>query len=383
MRKNLFNTWLNAVLTVLVAWGACAVLRRGVVPLFSMDWKVIPANLKLIMAGSYPASELWRPWLCLCYVSLFGGASFGAGYKRFPAVLGAILAFEAALALLGFSAAARIFLAANVALALAGFFAIRAFAPRARIAIIAAGWILLLPFAFAMIKGSGGPGSLLPAVETNRWGGLLLSLVISLTSIAFSFPIGLLLALGRRSKLGLLRGACTVFIEVVRGVPLITVLFIGYLIIPLALPTGANPTVFIRAMIGFIAFHSAYLAENFRGGLQGIPRTQYEAATSLNLGKGQTMVLVVLPQVLKRMIPVLVSSFTGMLKDTSLISIIGLLDLIGISTAIASNPDYMMANTQVLLFMALVYFVLCYSISGASSKLEKSLGITTKQAAKL
>jgi general L-amino acid transport system permease protein len=383
LKKNLFSSWLNSILTALVLWCVVKVFQKAVIPMFSMDWTVIRDNLKLTMTGSYPIEQLWRPWLCLSYISLFGGCSFGHGYRRLPRVMILILAFETLLLFVPFSSQSRIFLASDVALALLGFCLIRLLPPRFRGGIVVCAWLLLLPFALAVIGGITGPTGFLPRVSTNYWGGLLLSMIISLTSILFSFPIGLLLALGRRSELKLVKAICTALIEIVRGVPLITILFIGYLIIPLALPASLSPSVYIRAMIGIIAFHSAYIAEDFRGGLQGISRTQYEAAMSLNLSKSQTMLLVILPQVLKRMIPVLVSRFTGILKDTSLVSIIGLLDLIGISSAIASNPAYMTANFQVLLFMALIYFVLCYSISSASTKLEKTLGINTKQAAKL
>jgi len=382
LRKNLFSSWFNTLLTVAVLWCIAAVTSKAVLPMFSMDWSVIGYNLKLITTGSYPANQLWRVWICISYISLFGGSSFGYGYRKLPVVLILILIFQFLLLFLPFSFLSKAFLCANIVLTLLGFYLIRVFAKSTQTGIIIGAWLLLLPFTFIGIYGFTGPSGFMPKITTNYWGGLLLSMIISLTSILFSFPIGLLLAIGRRSNLKLIKAICTAFIEIVRGVPLITILFIGYLIIPLALPSSLNPSVFIRAMIGIIAFHSAYMAENFRGGFQGIPRTQYEAAISLNLSKPKTMILIILPQVLKRMIPVLVSSFTGTLKDTSLISIIGLLDLIGISSAIASNPKYMTSNSQVLLFMALIYFILCYSISGASNKIEKTLGITTKQAAK-
>jgi general L-amino acid transport system permease protein len=241
--------------------------------------------------------------------------------------------------------------------------------------VIGLGWVLLMPFSFIIIRGFGG---FLPIVKPNLWGGLLLSLLISLTSIFLSLPIGLLLALGRRSKMKFIRVVCTVIIEVVRGVPLITILFIGYLILPMALPASWTPSVFIRALAGVVMFHSAYMAESFRGGLQGISVTQYEAAKSLNIGTVKTMFLIILPQVLKRMIPILVNSFTSALKDTSLISIIGMLDLIGISTSIVSNPKYLTGSAQVLFFEGLIYFILCFSISKGSMVLEKRLGINTK-----
>jgi general L-amino acid transport system permease protein len=170
---------------------------------------------------------------------------------------------------------------------------------------------------------------------------------------------------------------CLLFIEIIRGVPLVTILFVGYLIFPMALPRSLSPSVFVRALAGIVMFHSAYLAEDFRGGLQGISRTQYEAAHSLNLNGIQTMVFVILPQVFKRMIPILVNRFTNALKDTSLVSIIGMLDLIGVSTSIVSNPKYLNGSAQVLIFEGLIYFVLCFSISRASRRIEAKLGVST------
>ncbi len=388
IRANLFNSRLNATLTVLTAFVVYKLFMNGVIPMATMDWTVIRDNLKLILTGSYPAEQLWRIWIAALYVALFGGASFGAavagsdpsGSARMPRTMIVLLLAECLLFASPISASSKVYVGVSVALSTLGFRGIRLLAPRARIAAVTVAWIAFLPVSFALVFGLTGPEGFMPVVATNYWGGLLLTLMIALTSIALSFPIGLLLALGRRSSLGLVKLACTCFIEIVRGVPLITILFIAYLIVPLALPPSLNPSVFIRAMIGVIAFHSAYMAENFRGGLQGIPDTQYEAAASLGLGKGKTMALVILPQVMKRMIPVLVSSFTGTLKDTSLISIIGLLDMIGISSAIVSNPEYMTSSTQVLLFMAAIYFFLCYGISSASDALERKLGVTTKKA---
>lgn len=383
IRKNLFGSVASSLLTLLSAWLIVRLASGALIPLAGMDWTVIGDNLKLILTGSYPPAQLWRIWLCVSYISLFGGASFGLGAGKIPAAMVIALAFVGLLMVFPFSAAAKCFLAADIALCAAGFFGIRRFGKRKRVRIVIAAWVLFLPVAFILTIGLTGPGGFMPAVATNYWGGLLLSLLIALTSIALSFPIGLFLALGRRSSLKFISFACTAFIEVVRGVPLITILFIAYLIVPLALPRSLNPSVFIRAMIGIIMFHSAYMAEDFRGGLQGIPRTQYEAAASLNLSKARTMILVILPQVLKRMIPVIVSRLTGMIKDTSLISIIGLLDMIGISSAIASNPQYMTSSPQVLFFMAAIYFIICYSISAASARIERNLETTSRQAASL
>lgn len=376
VRANLFGSPLDAALTLIAAWAVVALIAKGLLPALALDWTVIGVNLKLMMTGSYPTEELWRIWLAALYAAFAGGVSFGLASGR-PRALGLILAGLGLLLLSPLGSTPKAWVVAAIALTVGGFILARALGKyrgrKAAAALVAGLWLAYLPVAFFLARGCTGLEGLLPVVETNHWGGLLLTLMVALTSIALSFPLGLALALGRRSTLPLVKAASVFFIETVRGVPLITILFIAYLIVPLALPPALNPSVFIRAMIGVVAFHAAYMAENFRGGLQGIPRTQYEAAASLGLGKGKTMLLVVLPQVLKRMIPVLVGSFTGALKDTSLVSIIGLLDMIGISSAIASNPEYMDASPQVLLFMAAIYFALCYGISGASGALERRL----------
>ncbi len=345
------------------------------IPLIALDWTVIRANLKLIFTGSYPVDQLWRIWLLVLYIAVFLGLTFRLVAHKRPMTLYVLSLLLISAVFLPFSMFTRAALSV-VAVCLSGSYILSSQLRKQRLTvIILAGWSLLMPIAFCVVRGFGG---LLPVVKTNFWGGLLLSLLISLTSIFLSLPIGLLLALGRRSTMKFISVVCTTIIEVVRGVPLITILFTGYLILPMALPESWTPSVFIRALIGVVMFHSAYMAEAFRGGLQGISRTQYEAAASLNLGSVKTMVLIILPQVLKRMIPILVNSFTSALKDTSLVSIIGMLDLIGISTSIVSNPKYLTGSAQVLFFEGLIYFVLCFSISKSSMVLERRLGINSK-----
>jgi general L-amino acid transport system permease protein len=322
---------------------------------------------------------LWRIWFCQGYVAIFAGFSFGLSRRTPPSVMNIIGGAAIALSLIPFRPVSRIGLLLTVALLFIGFYLTvlfpKIFHKQRKVLIVIAGWGLLLPISFIMVRGFGGP---MPIVKANHWGGLLLSLLISLTCIFLSMPLGLFLALGRRSKLRIIKAICIFFIEVIRGVPLVTILFVGYLILPMALPQGLSPSVFARALTGMVMFHSAYMAEAFRGGFQGISRTQYEAASSLNLSPAKTMIFVILPQVLKRLIPVLVNQFTSTLKDTSLISIIGMLDLIGISTSIVSNPKYLTGSAQVLLFEGLIYFVLCFSISKSSMSLEKKLGVSSK-----
>jgi general L-amino acid transport system permease protein len=374
LRKNLFSSAGNSFLTVIFLLIAFFVIRDGFIPLFSWDWTVITANLQLILVGGYPSSQLWRLWFCIGYIAVFAGLSFGISRGRPPSVMYFAALALIALACVRFKPVNRAGMAAAALLLPASFLGSRLISRRALIIAVCSGWILLLPLAFSLVRGFGG---FMPVVKTGSWGGLLLSLLISLTCIASALPLGLFLALGRRSALPMVKSLCILFIEVIRGVPLVTILFVGYLIFPMALPHRLAPSVFVRALAGIVMFHSAYLAEAFRGGLQGISRTQYEAAASLNLSPSRAMVLVILPQVFKRMIPVLVNSFTSALKDTSLISIIGMLDMIGIGSSIVSNPRYIMGSPQILFFEGAIYFILCFSISKSSTVLEKKLGVTT------
>lgn len=375
LKKNLFSSIGNTILTFVSIFLFYILIKKGVLPLLELDWTVIKANLKLIFTGSYPIDQIWRVWIVALYISIFFGFTFKLFSTRVPKLIFVISAILLFFCFLDFSLQSKIFLALIAIFLIIPYLLGSLITKRKLTIVVTIGWIFLMPFSFIVIRGFGG---FLPIVKPNLWGGLLLSLLISLTSIFLSLPIGLFLALGRRSKMKLISVVCTVIIEVVRGVPLITILFIGYLILPMALPTSWTPSVFIRALVGVIMFHSAYMAESFRGGLQGISVTQYEAAISLNIGTGKTMLLIILPQVLKRMIPILVNAFTSALKDTSLISIIGMLDLIGISTSIVSNPKYLTGSAQVLFFEGLIYFILCYSISKGSMILEKRLGIKSK-----
>jgi general L-amino acid transport system permease protein len=374
LRKNLFSSIGNSFLTLVFLLLIFLLVRDGVIPLFSWDWTVIMVNLQLILVGGYPSDQLWRLWFCICYIAFFAGLSFGIGRRRPHPVMYIAAAVLAVLACLKFKPVNRAGMISAALVLFLAFFVSRFISRRGRITAAIGGWILFLPLAFCIVRGLGG---FIPVVKTGSWGGLLLSLLISLTCIASALPLGLFLALGRRSRLPVIKSLCIFFIEVVRGVPLVTILFVGYLILPMALPQQLAPSVFVRALAGIVMFHSAYMAEAFRGGLQGISRTQYEAAASLNLPPSKTMALVILPQVFKRMIPVLVNSFTSALKDTSLISIIGMLDMIGIGSSIVSNPKFIAGSPQILFFEGVIYFILCFSISKSSSSLEKKLGVAT------
>lgn len=207
-------------------------------------------------------------------------------------------------------------------------------------------------------------------VETHLWGGLHLTLVISSTGIVISLPTGILLALARRSELPIISKLATAFIELWRGVPLISVLFMASVLLPLFLPTGVELNKLLRALIGISLFSSAYMAEVVRGGIQAIPKGQYEAAFTLGFGYWQTTFLIILPQALKIVIPGIVNTFIGLFKDTTLVLIIGLFDLLGIVQAANTDPQWLKYNIEGYLFAGFVYWIFCFSMSRYSIYLE-------------
>ncbi len=217
----------------------------------------------------------------------------------------------------------------------------------------------------------GGLG--LEGVPTQRFGGFMLNLTVGLAGIVLSLPIGIVLALGRRSRLPIIRMFCIGFIEVVRGVPLITLLFVSNIILPIFLPPEVTFDSLIRVIIMVTAFASAYMAEVIRGGLQAIPRGQYEAAQALGFRYWPSMSMIILPQALKISIPGIVNTFIGLFKDTTLVIVIGLFDILGIGNAMVSNPDWLGLATEAYVLIAFFFFIACFSMSRYSIHLEKRL----------
>jgi general L-amino acid transport system permease protein len=220
-----------------------------------------------------------------------------------------------------------------------------------------------------------------PSVETALWGGLLITLVVSYVGIVASLPLGILLALGRRSRMPIVRTFCIAFIETWRGVPLIMVLFMASVMLPLFLPPGVNFDKLLRALIGVALFASAYMAEVVRGGLQAIPKGQYEAAHALGLGYWKTMRLIILPQALKIVIPGIVNSFIGIFKDTSLVYIIGIFDLLGIVRLNFSDTTWSSWQTPAtgLVFAAFIFWLFCFGMSRYSQFMERRLNTGHKR----
>ena len=278
---------------------------------------------------------------------------------------------------LGGGGVVGLFVSFAVWLAIGGFVARRGVAARGRLStrqlvwanLICAGlWLglLLIPTL------TGATGEPLPGIDTRRWGGLLLTAVITVVALVASFPIGILLALGRRSSLPLVRGVCTVYIELVRGVPLITVLFMAMLLVPLLNPALATVENAFRAMVGFTLFSAAYLAENVRGGLQAVPSSQEEAGRALGLSGWQVIMLITLPQALRAVIPALVGQCIALFKDTSLVALVGLTDLTGMSKGVISQAEFVGLQTEVYVFISVIYFIFSYAMAYVSRRIEAS-----------
>lgn len=234
------------------------------------------------------------------------------------------------------------------------------------------GWALAGPVILVILYGVKGSHTL-PMVPTSVWGGLLLTILLTLVGITASFPLGVALALGRRSSLPVIKWTCTLFIEVIRGVPLITILFMAKLIVPFFWSELSDLDLTVRMMIGLTLFSAAYLAENVRGGLQIVPHGQLEAARALGMNPFLTTTLIVLPQALRAVIPAIVGQFISLFKDTSLVAVVGLFELVGIvDTIVSGQPIYRPYQREAYIFIAIVYFVISYAMSDVSRRLEIS-----------
>ncbi|HSX70630.1 amino acid ABC transporter permease [Pseudomonas subflava] len=337
LRSNLFSNWFNTLLTLLaiyLVWLIVPPLLKWAV--FEADWVgttradctgegacwvFIKERFSQFMYGFYPAELRWRVDLTV-----------------WLAVIGAAPLFVSAM-------------------------------PRK--ALYGAAFLVIYPLlAFWLLHG-GFLG--LTEVETSQWGGLMLTLVIAAVGIAGALPLGIVLALGRRSKMPAIRVICVTFIEFWRGVPLITVLFMSSVMLPLFLPEGLSFDKLLRALIGVILFQSAYIAEVVRGGLQAIPKGQYEAAAAMGLGYWRMMGLVILPQALKLVIPGIVNTFIALFKDTSLVIIIGLFDLLNSIKQATTDPAWLGMATEGYVFAALVFWIFCFGMSRYSMRLERKL----------
>ena len=335
IKANLFNGWFNSGLTIVTLF----FLWKTAVPFFRWAfidsvwnttgqvcrdaggacWSIISSNFRFILFGFYPYDLQWRPLLAMILLFVLIFFSQNRKYWKKP---------------------------------------------------LAYAWIAGL-FIMGLLLRGGLFG--LDPVESTQWGGVPLTLLLSVFGLTAAYPLGVILALGRQSKMRAIKSLCIVYIELIRGVPLISLLFMSSIIFPLLLPEGVTINKILRAQVGIIMFTAAYIAEVVRGGLQGMPRGQYEAAESIGLNYYQTMRLVILPQALKIVIPPTVSQLISAFKDTSLVVIIALYDLLKTSQTVLSNPEWMGFSKEAYVFVAILYFLGCFSMSNYSRKLEKEL----------
>jgi len=377
LKKNLFNTWLDALVTLGMAWLIYLVVG-GLISwaITSARWDVITANIRLFMVGPYPPDQVNRVWIVLTMVSALMGATgtvYGGTLRTFTIAYAASLATLIVVAFVAFPISVGFaWLGGNLALVIVGFILGRGRAKwRAPLGVL---WVLSFFVTLVLLQGFSGV-SWLPEISTSRWGGLLLTFMLALVSIVLSFPLGVLLALGRRSDLPAVKWFSIFYIELVRGVPLVTILFMTQIMLPLFLPTDMRIDNVVRAMAGFTLFTAAYMAENVRGGLQAIPSGQVEAAHALGLSNVLVTLFIVLPQALRMVIPATVGLFISLFKDTTLVLIVGLLDLLGVGRSVLAQPQYLGLQTEVYVFVAAVFFIFSYAMSFASYRLEEALGV--------
>ena len=378
MRRNLFSDLYNSVLTVvaaaLILFAVNMFLRWA---FMTAVWGVIPANFNLIMRGQYPADEAWRLWLVIYLLGAVIGLLWKLISGQFTTAARVLVAIPFLLMLVPFfSVTTRLYLLIVAVAGICGYF-LGGYLPiqhRVRAAVyILLGFLIVM---LVILRGFSGNAEPMPTVTTILWGGLLLSLLLAFFGITLSFPLGILLALGRQSKLPAIRVMSVIYIEFIRGVPLISLLFMGQVMLQLFLPDGF-PLIdrVLRALVAIILFSSAYTAENVRGGLQSIPRGQYEAAQALGLSTYHATVHIIMPQALRAVIPVLVGQFISLFKDTTLVALVGLFDLLGIARTILANPDWLGTQQEVLAIVAALFWIFSYSMSYASRRIERRLGV--------
>ncbi|MEJ2288161.1 MAG: amino acid ABC transporter permease [Deinococcales bacterium] len=384
LRTNLFSSWGNAIASVVTA---VVLLYLGgellVWVVTQAHWGPVWANLKLFAVYRYPPELLWRPFASSALVLALLGVTAGVGRGGGESIAGGVFwwffGLSALLTLVGLFAwpVARWGWLAVSAVGLLGYAAGRR-APRLARA-LPWSWGASLLVLVVLLNGFGGHGAL-RAVSTKEWGGFMLTLILSAVGIAVSFPLGIALALGRRSRLPVIRVVCVGFIEIVRGAPLIMWLFIASLMVPLVLnvsPSAVGPLA--RAMVAVTLFSAAYMAENVRGGLQAVPKGQYEAAQALGLSGWQRTRLIVLPQALRAVIPAIVGQAIALFKDTSLVFIVGLFDFFNVGNIVANQGASLLipggVRLELSLFLAVVYWFFAYRMSVASRQLERQLGV--------
>ena len=380
MKENLFSSIFNSVMTIVLI-PVVFFLLFSVFSwvLFSADWRAVTQFPLLYPVGQYPRDQIWRVGVILSGISLFLGISWGrwGGLLRSISIAAGLVFIVTALLPVQhpqLDQGMRLFLGSNTVLILAGYFIGRIKAVKASFIVI--GW-LLIPICGILLLTGIENSELIPQVPTTLWGGLLVTFLLAAGGILLSFPLGVALAFGRRSDLPVVSGFSTVFIEVIRGVPLVTILFMFSIILALFLPVESRIDRLVRALMAVTVFSAAYSAENVRGGLQSVPLGQIEAAKALGMNNLKTTMFIVLPQALRAVLPAIAGQFISLFKDTTLVVIIGINDFLGIGRSIInSDPEFVQLRTEVYIFIALVYWIFSYLMSLASRRLESAMGIS-------
>jgi general L-amino acid transport system permease protein len=389
VRQNLFATPLGSVLSVALGLALLYVAYRlAWFVLVSSDWEIIRRNLRLFMIGRFPQAEVWRLWAALYVVAglagLFSGAAVanaeqqavaaGREVER-PGRWDWIRRYWPALAAVAvLLSQTRTLTPGLLTLAGAGLLVVARGLGRRAPWLARFTWVALLVGVVAVVQLVAGPGG----VGWGDWGGLHLTLFATVAGIALSFPLGVIVALGRRSSLPALRWITVTYIELIRGVPLVTLLFLGHYVIPLFFPNTVDPpSPLARALIAITLFEAAYVAETVRGGLQSVPRGQREAAEAIGLSPWRVTRLIVLPQALRAVIPAMVGQFISLFKDTSLLQIIGFVELLRVAETTIQQRDFVAQglHTVTFGFVALIYWAGSYTMSRESRRLERRLGL--------
>ncbi len=387
MHANLFSSRLNSALTVVSGALLLVILWYGLRWIFwSADWTVVKTVGGLFLIGSYntelacPGQNcFWRPQISLLMVTALLGmiwAILGGGVAKRIAILVAVVA--ALFAFLPYSFErmgwdVRILLLANLPATAVGW-AVARYTPlgQPRWAVV---WgVAAFLITLALLRGIPNFPGLQP-VSVVYWGGLTLNLILAVGGISLSLPIGIALALGRRSNLPVVKLLCVAFIEIFRGVPLITLLFMSQTLVPLAFPEDFPQNSLFRAAVVITMFSSAYMAENIRGGLQALHPGQAEAARALGLPGWQTTLLISLPQAIRNVIPAIVGQFIALFKDTSLVYIIGMVDIVEMGRVFISRPEYLGSAKEMFVFLAIVFWIFTYGMSYISRRIEDHLGV--------
>ncbi len=401
IKNNLFSTWFNSILTV-IALGFVWYILAGVLPWTFLSvwnagslsecreiarqvwgeshghacWAVINDRWIQLLFGFYPSHLYWRPILAFVLLGFALAPVLFPQSSRKLLILSGLYPFILPWLMWGGSIWSPIMALIGFVI---GYLAIKNLSERIGqlgtifSSIFAAFlWWLLIGPVFVDLLSANIPIAL-ESVASRDFGGFVLALLIGIVAIVCSLPIGIILALGRQSDLIIVKAFSVAFIEFIRGVPLITLLFVASLLLNLFLPPGTEFDIILRVMIMVTLFSSAYMAEVIRGGLAALPKGQYEGADSLGLDYWQAQRLIIMPQALKVSIPGIVSTFIGLFKDTTLVSIIGLMDPLGLSQGIRANAEWNGIYWELFAFIALLFFVVCFSMSRYSMYLERKL----------